>query len=92
MTKEELLEDIREERPNDVINRVQAFKLNKYGFFDVLVDKEGVFFNTKIRHTVVTIPHPYSEYEKLSDELKKEWSNNQKANRNIFNNKDGSTI
>jgi len=70
MNKEELLEKIRKERPNQVIHNVISFKKNKDGYYDVLVDMEAKFFESKIKHTMETIPYPLSQHLKLKTEDK----------------------
>lgn len=73
MNNEEMLEKIRLERPNQVINEVISLKKNKHGFYNVKVDMETMFFNTKIKHSKVILPFPYSDYEKLSEKQQLEW-------------------
>ncbi len=72
--KLDMLEKIRIDRPDLVIHEVIAIKQNKFGFFDVRVDMESYFFDTKINHSRATLPYPYSDYEKLSDTNQKEWN------------------
>lgn len=74
--KLDMLEKIRLDRPDLVINEVIAVKQNKLGFYDVRVDMESMFFDTIIKHSRVTLPYPYSDYEKLSDIEREEWSDN----------------
>jgi|LakMenEpi03Aug12_release.lakeMendotaPanAssembly.Ray.scaffolds.fasta_scaffold255667_3 hypothetical protein len=69
----EMLQKIRKERPNQVIHQVISFKENEYGFYDVKVDMESMFFESKIKHTKCTLPYPFSEYEKLSEKDQFEW-------------------
>jgi hypothetical protein len=73
MDNEEILEKIRLDRPNQVIHKVISFEENEYGFYDVKVDMETMFFSTKVKHTHVTLPYPLSEYEKLSETVQFEW-------------------
>jgi hypothetical protein len=73
MTQEEMLEKIRQDRPTQVIHEVILFKENEYGFYDVKVDMETMFFETKILHAKHTLPYPMSEYEKLSEKEQFEW-------------------
>ena len=73
MTQEEMLEKVRMDRPTQVINEVISFKENEYGFYDVKVDMETMFFETKILHAKQTLPYPMSEYEKLSEKDQFEW-------------------
>jgi len=73
-TNKELLKKIREERPNQVINKVYSYKKNEHGFYDVLVDMEGHFFETKVLHVTETLPYPFSEYEKLNSRDRKIWN------------------
>jgi len=68
-----MLEKIRLDRPTQVINEVISVKENGYGFYDVKVDMESMFFDTKILHTKCTLPYPFSEYEKLSEKVKSKW-------------------
>ena len=73
MTNGEMLEEIRLDRPSQTIHKVISFKKNRYGFYDVKVDMESMFFETKIKHSTVTLPYPFSEYEKLSEKEQFEW-------------------
>jgi hypothetical protein len=73
MNNEEMLEKIRQDRPKQVIHEVISFKQNEYGFYDVKVDMETMFFESKIKHTRVTLPYPFSEYEKLSEKEQFDW-------------------
>ena len=73
MGKDVLLENIRLDRPTQVINEVISFRYNEYGFYDVKVDMESMFFDTKILHHYITLPYPFSEYEKLSEIEQMEW-------------------
>jgi len=73
MTQEEMLEKVRMDRPTQVINEVISFKENEYGFYDVKVDMETMFFESKILHAKHTLPYPMSEYEKLSEKDQFEW-------------------
>ena len=73
MNNEEMLEKIRLDRPNQVIHEVISFKENGYGFYDVKVDMESMFFDTKIKHSKAILPYPFSEYEKLSEKDQFEW-------------------
>lgn len=41
--------------------------------YDVKVDMESMFFDTKIKHSKATLPYPFSEYEKLSEKDQFEW-------------------
>lgn len=68
MTKEELLIKIREDRPNQVINEVINFNLNDFGFYDVDVDMQVQFFETRILHHKMTIPYPLQSYLNLTPE------------------------
>lgn len=68
-----MLKKIRKDRPNQTIYKVLSFKKNKYGFYDVKVDMEGWFFETKIIHTVNTLPYPLSKYKKLNSQDMGEW-------------------
>lgn len=71
MTKEELLIKIREDRPNQVINEVINFNLNDFGFYDVDVDMQVQFFETRILHHKMTIPYPLQSYLNLTPEQSK---------------------
>lgn len=71
--KHRMLKKIRKDRPNQTIYKVLSFKKNKYGFYDVKVDMEGWFFETKIIHTVNTLPYPLSKYKKLNSQDMGEW-------------------
>ena len=62
-TKEQLLKEIRKERPNQEINKVIDFNFEQ-NFYLVVVDMPTYFFETKIKHTHVTIPWPFEEYKK----------------------------
>lgn len=77
MNKEEMLGKIRLDRPTQVINEVISVKENGYGFYDVDVDMESMFFDTKILHTKCTLPYPFSEYEKLTKKEQFEWRKEQ---------------
>ena len=73
MTNEDILTILREERPNSVIHEVKSFNLNEYGFYDVEVDMEHMFFDTKILHTNQKLPYPYAEYDKLTNKQQLDW-------------------
>jgi hypothetical protein len=73
MNNEEMLNKIRLDRPNQVIHEVISFKENEYGFYNVKVDMESMFFDTKIKHSKATLPYPFSEYEKLSEKDQFAW-------------------
>ena len=72
-TKEQMLEALREDRPSQVIHEVINFNLNRHGFYDVKVDMESFFFNTKVLHVHCTLPYPFSAYEKLSEKKQMDW-------------------
>lgn len=76
MNREEMLEKIRLDRPTQVINEVISVKENGYGFYDVKVDMESMFFDTKILHTKCTLPYPLSDYEKLTKKEQFDWRMN----------------
>lgn len=80
MNAVEMLQKIRLDRPTQVINEVILVKENGYGFYDVKVDMESMFFDTKILHTKCVLPYPFSEYEKLSEKEKFEWRMNNPRN------------
>ena len=82
-----MLEDIRIDRPNQIIHKVISIKKNSYGFFDVKVNMESMFFGTKIKHTHCTLPYPYSEFEKLNRKQQLDWSYNRKYNYGKNNSK-----
>jgi hypothetical protein len=69
----EILEKIRLDRPEQVINDVVSFKKNEYGFYDVKVYMESMFFDTKILHTKCVLPYPLSEYLKLNEQEQLDW-------------------
>ena len=73
MLKQELLKEIRKERPNHKIKEVLDFKKSKHGFFNVTVEMEGRFFETKVNRTIVTIPYPKNDYKKLTRNEQLEW-------------------
>lgn len=73
MNKEEILNNIRLERPDQVINKIISIEKNNYGFYNVKVDMEGHFFETTISSIKITLPYPNSEYLKLSKEEKFKW-------------------
>ncbi|MCK9430047.1 MAG: hypothetical protein M0R17_08595 [Candidatus Omnitrophica bacterium] len=72
-SNEYLLEKLRLEHPLQVINKIISVKENTFGFYDVGVDMESMFFDTKILHTIVYLPYPITEYEKLSQHEQTEW-------------------
>ena len=74
---DEMLIKIRQDRPDQVIHEVLDVKENSYGFYNVKVDMETYFFETKIRHCHTTLPYPIAEYEKLSsiEQLEYRWEN-----------------
>ena len=45
MNNEEMLELIRSDRPNQIIHKIISFKQNEYGFYNVIVDMESMFFD-----------------------------------------------
>lgn len=73
MTNEEVLEKLRLERPSQVIHEVTSFKKNNYGFYDVSVNMETMFLETKILHHKTSLPYPMTEYLKLSELEQLEW-------------------
>ena len=73
MNVEKMLEKIRLDRPTQVINEVISIKENEYGFYDVLVDMELMFYGTKILHNRYMLSYPLSEYEKLTETEQREW-------------------
>jgi hypothetical protein len=73
MTKEEMLGLIRADREGQVINSVKSFSENEFGFYNVIVDMEGSFFETKVTHTEVTLPYPLAAYKNLSYDDMKRW-------------------
>jgi len=66
MTNDEMLVMIQIDRPLQTINKVLEFKENEFGFYDVKVDREGMFLASKIKHVIQTLPYPIKEYKKLS--------------------------
>lgn len=75
-TNDEMLKLIREDRPGQVINEVISFEKNKYGFYDVHVDMQSQFFETKVLHVKMRLPYPYKKYEELSKDKQEEWRSN----------------
>lgn len=73
MNKEKLLKKLRKERPDQVIHEVISFDKNDYGFYNVKVDMESMFFDTKVIHTKTTLPYPMSKYEKLTESQQFDW-------------------
>jgi len=73
MSNEEMLELVRADRPSQVINEVLSFEKNKYGFYNVKVDMESMFFNTKILHTQAILPYPALKYAQLSEDYQFDW-------------------
>ena len=65
-TNEEMLEKIRADRPNQVIHEVISFKLGSLGYYDVVVDMEGQFLNTKVSHVRQTLPYPLNRFNSLA--------------------------
>lgn len=72
-TNEEMLNKMSEERPHDTIHEVLSFEKNKFGFYNVLVDIQSSFFGCLVEHTKMTLAYPFAEFNKLSEEEKKEW-------------------
>lgn len=72
-TNEEILEKLRLDRPNQVIHEVLSVEKNEYGFYNVMVDMETMFFETKIKHHKQVLPYPFSEYIKLNEQQKLDW-------------------
>ena len=75
MDNKEMLEKIKQDRKNNLINEVISYKENEYGFYDVNVDMQSDFFGTKVLHSRCTLPYPYDKFEKLSSKEKSEWQN-----------------
>ena len=79
MTNEEMLIEIRKDRPAQVIHEVNSFELNAYGFYDVKVDMEvpggdnGIFVMPTVKHVKMKLPYPYKEFRKLTDHQQAEW-------------------
>jgi hypothetical protein len=71
--EEQILFLLKEERQNQTIHKVISFKLNQYNFYDVIVDMENNFFDTKILHTKSTLPYPLAKYNKLTNKEQFEW-------------------
>lgn len=67
------LTELVEECPKRVIHEVLSYNKNKHGFWDVVVDMESQFLETKILHTQITLPYPMSEYLKLSENEQRKW-------------------
>jgi hypothetical protein len=74
MDNTELLEKIRLERPHQTINKVISFKKNIFGFYDVTVEMQGSFVESKIIHYVTVLPYPLSEYLKLTTPHGNAWN------------------
>lgn len=75
MSKEELLELLRKDRPEQVIHEVIDFRphsLSKYGVeYEVDVVMETQLFETKIkRHHVGGLPYPLKPYIELQEKWK----------------------
>lgn len=75
MTKNEILEKIRAERPTQNIHEVLSFNKNEYGFFDVLVDMETSFCGVTIAHSKQHIPYPLKKFQELDDLQMQRWEN-----------------
>ena len=69
-SNEEILEKLRLDRPNQIIHEVLSFEKNEYGFYNVRVDMETMFFETKIKHHKQVLPYPFSDYMTPSHSLK----------------------
>ena len=71
-----MLNLLRDERPDQVINKVVSIKehkLKKYGVqYLVTVDMETMFFETKILHTIVDLPYPLQPYLDLQKTISNE--------------------
>jgi hypothetical protein len=67
---DKMLALVRADRPKRTIHSVIDFKLNQYGFYDVTVDMQSSFESGTIKHTTWVIPYPYSEYEKLPENIR----------------------
>lgn len=65
MTNEKMLELIRLERPSQVINKVNSFSLNEFGYYDVMVDMKSPFLN--INHHNTKIVYPLDVYFKINN-------------------------
>lgn len=73
MNKNEMLKKIQLDRPTQVIHKVLSFKENEYGFYNVTVDMENIFFSTRISHVKCTLPYPIKKYENLSENDQTKW-------------------
>lgn len=73
MTNEEILNLVRTDRPDQVIHKVIDFKPSNFGLIEVMVDMEGMFFFTKVKHVHMKIPYPLANYLKLSDAQQTKW-------------------
>lgn len=71
--KKLFLYKIRKDRPTQIIHKVLNVEKNKYGFYNVKVDMEGWFFETKVIHTVTMLPYPLSNYNQLTTEQRQDW-------------------
>jgi hypothetical protein len=76
-TNQEMLKLIRADRPGQVINEVISFEKNKYGFYDVFVDMESQFYETRIKHVKMRLPYPYKKYEDLPKNKQEKWRSNE---------------
>lgn len=65
--KKEMLNLIRLDRPEQVINEVLEITENPQGYYDVKVDMQTRMFGTTILHSQYTIPYPISKYREMSN-------------------------
>lgn len=71
--KADMLVLIKRDRPNQVINKVLAVNKNKWGFWDVIVDMQNMFYGTKVLHTKHTLPYPLNAFNNLNTTQQLEW-------------------
>jgi hypothetical protein len=74
-TNSEMLNLIRAERPNQVINEVLSFKINEHGFYDAIVDMQLEIFGTTIKHTKQRLAYPIAKLLALAVEEQNKWIN-----------------
>jgi hypothetical protein len=74
---EEMLKNIRLDRPNQVINEVISVSKDEHidGLYNVTVDMPIMFFETTILHNSITLPYPLNKFENLSDLERMKWRN-----------------
>jgi hypothetical protein len=74
MNKEEILENLRKERPNQVIHEVIDYEKCESGnFYNVCVLMQSNFLGTLVNKTKLVLPYPYDEFTKMSEEDQNHW-------------------